>query len=81
MLITNGIEEKNVTKGAYKQLYERLGYKPVTVIDTTFTEKIEKETPVKEVFVEEIVKEQEIKEEKNEKEHVSRNKTPKKSKK
>lgn len=76
MLITNGNEEKNVTKGAYKQLYERLGYKPVTVIDTTFTEKIEKEIQVKE-----IVKEQEIKEEKNEKEHVSRNKTPKKSKK
>ena len=40
MLITNGNEEKNVTKGAYKQLYERLGYKPVTVIDTTFTEKM-----------------------------------------
>ena len=67
MLITNGIEEKNVTKGAYNQFYKPLGYKPIVVIQY--------EEP-KEVAHEE----QRIEIEKKE-EIVSKKKTPKKSKK
>ena len=33
MLITNGIDEKNVTKGVYRQIYAPLGYKPIVVIN------------------------------------------------
>lgn len=71
MLITNGKEEKNVTKGVYKQLYEPLGYKPIVVIDVSC---IEEPIVVEETLKEEII-------EKNEKKPVSRKKTPKKSKK
>lgn len=72
MLITNGNEEKNVTRGAYKQFYMHLGYKPIVVIEPTFTEKIVEEHQEKPV---------EVKEEKIEKKIVSQKNTPKKSKK
>ena len=66
MLITNGIEEKNVTKGAYNQFYKPLGYKPIVVI------------PYEEPKV--VVEQQRVEIEKKE-EIVSKKKTPKKSKK
>ena len=67
MLITNGIEEKNVTKGAYNQFYKPLGYKPIVIIPfVEETKVVEKEQPI------EIEKKEKI---------VSKKKTPKKSKK
>lgn len=65
MLITNGIEEKNVTRGVYRQIYAPLGYKPIVVIDVQ---------PIEEKPIEKIEKE-------IEKKPVSQIKTPKKSKK
>ena len=72
MLITDGIHEKNVTKGAYNQFYKPLGYKPIVIIEN---EEIEKP---KEVEV--VVDVQPTKIEKKEK-TVLKTKTPKKSKK
>lgn len=70
MLITNGIEEKNVTKGVYKQIYAPLGYKPIIVIDAQpIEEKTMEVKPIEKI-------EKEI-----EKKPVSKLKTPKKSKK
>lgn len=42
MLITNGKDEKNVTRGAYEQFYKPLGYKPIVVIETNTIEKSNK---------------------------------------
>ena len=84
MLITNGKEEKNVTKGVYNQLYKALGYHPVTLV--AYEEpQIETIEEPKEKIVEEIKPEpiEEPKVEKIEKKEktVSRKNTPKKSKK
>ena len=65
MLITNGKDEKNVTRGVYRQIYAPLGYKPIVVIDVQ---------PIEEKPIEKIEKE-------IEKKPVSQIKTPKKSKK
>ena len=86
MLVTNGIDEKNITKGAYEQIYKPLGYKPIVVIP--FEEKKQEdvitetkiEEPIKEEIKEEEPKKEEIKEKKKE-ETVSQKKTPKKYKK
>ena len=65
MLITNGKDEKNVTRGVYRQIYAPLGYKPIVVIDVQ---------PIEEKPIEKIEKE-------IEKKPVSQIKTAKKSKK
>ena len=86
MLITNGTDERNVTKGAYEQFYKPLGYKPIVVVP--FEEKkqeeiIVKEEPEKEEIKEEKPKTEEIEEikETEKEETVSQKKTPKKYKK
>ena len=72
MLITNGKDEKNVTKGAYEQLYKPLGYKPIVIIEH---EEIKETKEVKQS--EQYLEEKEIKKEKT----VLQKKTPKKYKK
>lgn len=76
MLITNGKDEKNVTKGVYKQYYEHLGYHPVIKVgyeepDIKMIEEPKVDT-IEESKVEKIEKKEKI---------VSRKNTPKKSKK
>lgn len=73
MLITNGKDEKNVTKGVYNQYYKALGYNPVIKVgyEEPKVEKIE-EPKTEEPKIEKIEKKDKI---------VSRKNTPKKSKK
>lgn len=75
MLITNGKDEKNVTKGAYEQLYKPLGYKPIVIIEHEEIKDIKDTKEAKQS--EQYLEEKEIKKEKT----VLQKKTPKKYKK
>ena len=78
MLITNGKDEKNVTKGAYEQLYKPLGYKPIVIIEHEEIKDIKDTKDTKEAKQsEQYLEEKEIKKEKT----VLQKKTPKKYKK
>lgn len=70
MLIIKDKDEKNVTRGAYEQIYKSLGYKPIVVIDVKPIE----EKPA-------MVKPIEENKEEIRKEPVSQKNTPKKIKK
>ena len=75
MLITNGKDEKNVTKGVYRQYYKHLGYHPVIKVGYEKSKVNNVEKPkINEVekLKEKIEKKEEI---------VSQKNTPKKLKK